>query len=132
MEIAPGEFLALLGPSGSGKSTILMMLAGFERPDKGRILFGSSDYTRVPPHKRNIGMVFQHYTLFPNMTVLDNVAFPLKTRGVPKKNGTVLPARHLLACDLPISPIAVRSNCREGSSSVLRWLALLSIRRAFF
>lgn len=85
MEIAPGEFLALLGPSGSGKSTILMMLAGFERPDKGRILFGSNDYTRVPPHKRNIGMVFQHYTLFPNMTVLDNVAFPLKTRGVPKE-----------------------------------------------
>lgn len=85
MEIAPGEFLALLGPSGSGKSTILMMLAGFERPDKGRILFGNNDYTRVPPHKRNIGMVFQHYTLFPNMSVLDNVAFPLKTRGVSRE-----------------------------------------------
>ncbi|MBC2886578.1 ABC transporter ATP-binding protein [Ochrobactrum sp. CM-21-5] len=84
MEIAPGEFLALLGPSGSGKSTILMMLAGFEQPDKGRVLFGSHDYTRVPPHKRNIGMVFQHYTLFPNMSVLDNVAFPLKTRGMER------------------------------------------------
>ncbi|EEY08657.1 ABC transporter ATP-binding protein, partial [Brucella pinnipedialis M163/99/10] len=84
MQIAPGEFLALLGPSGSGKSTILMLLAGFERPDNGRILFGNNDYTRVPPHRRNIGMVFQHYTLFPNMSVLDNVAFPLKTRGMER------------------------------------------------
>ncbi len=93
MKIAHGEFLALLGPSGSGKSTILMMLAGFERPDNGRILFGNNDYTRIPPHKRNIGMVFQHYTLFPNMSVLDNVAFPLKTRGIERSQ------RHKIALE---------------------------------
>ncbi|SLN21100.1 Spermidine/putrescine import ATP-binding protein PotA [Pseudooceanicola marinus] len=82
INIRSGEFLALLGPSGSGKSTILMMLAGFEVPTAGRILIDGVDCTRLPPQKRNIGMVFQHYSLFPHMTVADNVAFPLKMRGV--------------------------------------------------
>jgi len=82
LEIAAGEFLALLGPSGSGKSTILMSIAGFDLPDAGRILIGGEDCTRLPPHRRNIGMVFQHYTLFPHLSVVDNVAFPLKMRGV--------------------------------------------------
>ncbi|MGL4526129.1 MAG: ABC transporter ATP-binding protein [Aestuariivirga sp.] len=82
IEVAGGEFLALLGPSGSGKSTVLMSLAGFEMPTSGKVLIGGRDCTRLPPHKRNIGMVFQHYTLFPHMSVLDNVAFPLKMRGV--------------------------------------------------
>lgn len=82
IEIPSGEFLALLGPSGSGKSTVLMMMAGFEVPTGGQILIDGQDCTRLPPQKRNIGMVFQHYSLFPHMTVLDNVAFPLKMRGV--------------------------------------------------
>ena len=84
LEIERGEFLALLGPSGSGKSTILMSLAGFERPTKGAILIDGVDCTPLAPHKRNIGMVFQHYTLFPHMSVRENVAFPLKMRGVAK------------------------------------------------
>ena len=77
-----GEFLALLGPSGSGKSTILMCIAGFETPGAGRVTVGDRDVTSVPPQRRNLGMVFQRYTLFPHMSVLDNIAFPLKMRGV--------------------------------------------------
>ncbi|MER2537565.1 MAG: ABC transporter ATP-binding protein [Rhizobiaceae bacterium] len=81
LTVRPGEFLALLGPSGSGKSTILMSIAGFERPSGGQILIDGTDCLSIPPYRRNIGMVFQNYTLFPHMTVLDNVAFPLKMRG---------------------------------------------------
>jgi spermidine/putrescine ABC transporter ATP-binding subunit len=77
-----GEFLALLGPSGSGKSTILMCIAGFETPDGGRIAVGGRDVVAIPPQRRNLGMVFQRYTLFPHMSVLENIAFPLKMRGV--------------------------------------------------
>ncbi|GHD20621.1 ABC transporter ATP-binding protein [Tianweitania populi] len=84
LTIEPGEFVALLGPSGSGKSTVLMSVAGFERPSAGRIMIGGKDCTRLPPNKRDIGMVFQHYTLFPHLSVGDNVAFPLKMRGVAK------------------------------------------------
>lgn len=84
IDIAAGEFLALLGPSGSGKTTILMSVAGFEFPTKGSVTVGSEDLTYVPANKRNLGMVFQNYTLFPHMSVLDNVAFPLKMRGVAK------------------------------------------------
>ncbi|MFH5923078.1 ABC transporter ATP-binding protein [Roseomonas xinghualingensis] len=82
LEVSSGEFLALLGPSGSGKTTILMSIAGFEFPDDGRILIGGEDVTWSPPNKRNLGMVFQRYTLFPHMSVLENIAFPLKMRGV--------------------------------------------------
>lgn len=82
LDVAAGEFIALLGPSGSGKSTVLMSLAGFDLPDAGQILIGGEDCTRLPPHRRNIGMVFQHYTLFPHLSVADNVAFPLRMRGI--------------------------------------------------
>ena len=84
IDVSAGEFLALLGPSGSGKTTILMSVAGFEFPTSGSISVGAEDLTYVPANKRNLGMVFQNYTLFPHMSVLDNVAFPLKMRGVPK------------------------------------------------
>ena len=84
LTIEAGEFVALLGPSGSGKSTVLMSIAGFDRPTAGQIVIDGQDCTRLPPHKRNIGMVFQHYTLFPHLSVADNVAFPLKMRGVAK------------------------------------------------
>ena len=76
-----GEFLALLGPSGSGKTTVLMCLAGFEKVNAGRIQIDDRDVTGTPPHRRDIGMVFQRYALFPHMSVLDNVAFPLRMRG---------------------------------------------------
>jgi putative spermidine/putrescine transport system ATP-binding protein/mannopine transport system ATP-binding protein len=82
MEIKPGEFVALLGPSGSGKTTILMTIAGFETPDAGTISIGGVDVTAVAPSKRDIGMVFQRYALFPHMTVEENIAFPLKMRGI--------------------------------------------------
>ena len=79
-DIRRGEFLTLLGPSGSGKTTTLMMLAGFETPTSGEILLEGKVINRVPPHKRNIGMVFQNYALFPHMTVADNLRFPLRVR----------------------------------------------------
>ncbi|MBK9605603.1 MAG: ABC transporter ATP-binding protein [Betaproteobacteria bacterium] len=84
LEVASGEFITLLGPSGSGKTTLLMVLAGFIRADSGQILFGDSDVSLVAPHKRNVGMVFQNYALFPHMTVAGNVAYPLKLRRVGK------------------------------------------------
>ena len=82
LEIRSGEFLTLLGPSGSGKTTLLTVLAGFTRPDGGSLKFGETEMVTVPPHKRDVGMVFQNYALFPHMTVAGNVAFPLKLRGV--------------------------------------------------
>ncbi|CAN5919350.1 polyamine ABC transporter ATP-binding protein [soil metagenome] len=80
LDVEAGEFLTLLGPSGSGKTTTLTMLAGFEQPSSGRIFVGGDDVTTVPVDKRGIGMVFQNYALFPNMTVAENIAFPLKVR----------------------------------------------------
>ena len=80
LEIRRGEFLTLLGPSGSGKTTCLMMLAGFEFPTGGEIRLDGQLLNRVPPHKRNIGMVFQNYALFPHMTIAQNVAYPLSVR----------------------------------------------------
>jgi len=84
LDIHRGEFLTLLGPSGSGKTTSLMMLAGFEVPTHGDILLRGKAINSTPPHKRNIGMVFQNYALFPHMTVEQNVAFPLEVRKMPK------------------------------------------------
>ena len=80
-----GEFLTFLGPSGSGKTTILMMLAGFERVDQGEILLAGRPLSPIAPHRRDIGMVFQSYALFPNLTVAENLAFPLKVRGVSRE-----------------------------------------------
>jgi spermidine/putrescine ABC transporter ATP-binding subunit len=84
LNIEAGEFISLLGPSGSGKSTTLMMIAGFETPDAGGIFLGGRDVTALPPHRRDIGMVFQNYALFPHMTVAENVGFALKQRGMSK------------------------------------------------
>src|ERR1700722_16371175 len=84
LEIGPGELFFLLGPSGCGKPTLLRCLAGFYIPEEGRILFGDEDVTRLAPHKRNTGMMFQSYALWPHMTVAENVAFGLEERKVPK------------------------------------------------
>jgi spermidine/putrescine ABC transporter ATP-binding subunit len=84
LAIEPGEFMTLLGPSGSGKTTTLMMIAGFEFPTGGEIYIDSQPILGLPPHRRNIGMVFQSYALFPHMTVAENIGFPLKQRGVDK------------------------------------------------
>ncbi|WP_327229888.1 ABC transporter ATP-binding protein [Streptomyces murinus] len=82
LTVRPGEFLALLGPSGCGKTTALRMLAGFEHPDSGAVLVDGRDITQVPAHRRDAGMVFQSYSLFPHLSAVDNVAFGLRMRGV--------------------------------------------------
>jgi len=84
LRVEPGEFFALLGPSGSGKSTLLRLIAGFNRHNRGELLVDGRDITGVPPHARNIGMVFQSYALWPHMTVFDNVAFGLVERKVAR------------------------------------------------
>ena len=84
LDVQSGEFLTLLGPSGSGKTTLLMVLAGFTRPDSGSLRFGEQEVVRMPPHKREVGMVFQNYALFPHMDVAANIGFPLKLRGMSK------------------------------------------------
>jgi spermidine/putrescine transport system ATP-binding protein len=81
LSIRSGEFFSLLGPSGSGKSTILRLIAGLDRPDQGEIIIQQRVVTRDPPHERPVNMVFQHYALFPHMSVFDNVAFGLRMRG---------------------------------------------------
>lgn len=83
-EVPPGELLALIGASGSGKTTTLRIAAGYEVPDSGRVLLGGRDITSLPPQKRGFGMVFQHYALFPHMSVEANVAFGLEARGVDR------------------------------------------------
>ena len=84
LDVRPGEFLTLLGPSGCGKTTLLRLLAGFEEPDQGSILISGRDVTRLPPYRRPVNTVFQHYALFPHRTVAGNVAFGLETAGVPQ------------------------------------------------
>ncbi|MCO5131225.1 MAG: ABC transporter ATP-binding protein [Xanthobacteraceae bacterium] len=82
LAIAPGEFITLLGPSGSGKTTLLNLIAGFQKVDSGRILVDGAPIQNIPPYRRGFGMVFQSYALFPNMTVTQNVAFPLRMAGI--------------------------------------------------
>jgi len=84
LSIAPGERIALLGPSGSGKSTLLGMVAGFEQPDRGDILIGGQSVLPLPVHRRDIGMVFQHYALFPHLSVAQNIAYALVRRRMPQ------------------------------------------------
>jgi putative spermidine/putrescine transport system ATP-binding protein len=83
-ELRKGEFLTMLGPSGSGKTTSLRAIAGFIQPTAGRLFIDGRDMTVVPPQKRNIGMMFQDYALFPHMTVLENIGYPLETRGIKR------------------------------------------------
>jgi iron(III) transport system ATP-binding protein len=84
LDIHPGEFFAFLGPSGCGKTTLLRLIAGFNRADRGRVLVGNEDISDLPPWKRDIGMVFQSYALWPHMTVARNVAFGLEEKRVPR------------------------------------------------
>ncbi|MBE1281729.1 MAG: ATP-binding cassette domain-containing protein [Rhodobacteraceae bacterium] len=86
LDVAPGEFVTFLGPSGSGKTTTLMMVAGFTEPTAGHIHLGGKPLDPIPVWKRDIGMVFQHYALFPHMSVAQNVSFPLEMRGVSKRD----------------------------------------------
>jgi spermidine/putrescine transport system ATP-binding protein len=85
LEIAEGEFITLLGPSGCGKTTTMRMIAGFEEPTEGQILLRGTDVVGIPPNKREVNMCFQHYALFPHMSVGDNIAYGLKLKKVPKE-----------------------------------------------
>ena len=85
LEVAHGEFFTMLGPSGSGKTTTLRLIAGFERPDAGRVLLGGDDVTRLPPYERDVNTVFQDYALFPHMSVAENVAYGLRVKGIGKR-----------------------------------------------
>jgi putative spermidine/putrescine transport system ATP-binding protein len=87
LEVAPGEFVSILGPSGSGKTTLLGLLGGFVQPTDGTIWLGPRDITFAPPHKRDIGIVFQNYALFPHMTVGENITFPLRARRMVELDG---------------------------------------------
>ena len=84
LAIEQGEFVSFLGPSGCGKTTTLRMIAGFEQPTAGTVVLDGADITDRPPNRRNVGMVFQSYALFPNMTVADNIGFGLRVRGRDK------------------------------------------------
>ncbi|MCV6598582.1 MAG: ABC transporter ATP-binding protein [Mangrovicoccus sp.] len=95
LEVAQGEFITLLGPSGSGKSTVLMMLAGFEDVTSGDIKIAGQSVTRTAPYKRNIGMVFQNYALFPHMTIAENLAYPLQVRKMSKSDVKARVAEYL-------------------------------------
>lgn len=101
LEIAPGRMTALLGPSGCGKTTTLRIIAGLEAPDEGRVLLGGRDVTRVPPNRRGLGMVFQSYSLFPHMTVGDNIAFGLRMACVPNAEIAARTAAMLALVRLP-------------------------------
>ena len=95
MKIGEGEFMTFLGPSGSGKSTTLYVIAGFQQPTEGDVLIRGKSILNVPSHQRNIGMVFQRYTLFPHLSVGENVAFPLRVRGTPQHEINTRVARAL-------------------------------------
>ncbi|RZN07866.1 polyamine ABC transporter ATP-binding protein [Bradyrhizobium genosp. SA-3] len=101
LDVSSGEFLTLLGPSGSGKTTTLMMIAGFQEPSAGDIAIDGESVVAKPPYRRNIGMVFQNYALFPHLTVAENIGFPLKQRGVPKAERARLVGEALELMRLP-------------------------------
>jgi putative spermidine/putrescine transport system ATP-binding protein len=102
LDIGRGEFVSFLGPSGCGKTTVLRIVAGFEEPTSGSIVVGGKDVTRLKPNQRNIGMVFQAYALFPNLTVAQNVGFGLKVAGMPKAEADARVKEMLDIIKLPI------------------------------
>jgi spermidine/putrescine ABC transporter ATP-binding subunit len=101
LDVRAGELVALLGPSGCGKTTTLRLIAGFEFPDTGAIRIAGRDVTNLPPNKRGLGMVFQNYSLFPHLTVADNIAFGLRMAGVPKRERGAHVSRMLDLIRLP-------------------------------
>jgi putative spermidine/putrescine transport system ATP-binding protein len=101
LDVGRGEFVSFLGPSGCGKTTVLRMVAGFEEPSSGRIVVAGKDVTRLKPNQRNVGMVFQAYALFPNLTVAQNVGFGLKVAGMPKADADRRVAEMLNLIKLP-------------------------------
>ncbi len=121
LDIAEGEFFAMLGPSGSGKTTCLRLIAGFEQPDEGHIEIFGETAEGVPPYKRNVNTVFQDYALFPHMTVGENVAYGLRIKGVASRRARGQGERPLSPwSSLPATRIAARRSSRAASASALR------------
>ena len=122
LAVEPGELIALLGPSGCGKTTALRIAAGFEKADSGSVSLNGVDISHKPAHKRNMGMVFQSYSLFPNLNVALNVDFGLRTRKIPS-----LQRKHRVDGDARAgpaqshSPTAIRTSCRAASSNASHW-----------
>ena len=123
LEIARGEFFSLLGPSGSGKTTCLRLIAGFDLPDRGRILLDGADVTDVPPFDRNVNTVFQDYALFPHMTVAENVAYGLRVRGVGAAERRRRAAQTLELVRLGEYRTAARISSPAARSSASHWPA---------
>ena len=124
VDIAPGEFVAFLGPSGCGKTTALRIIAGLDDADSGQVLVDGKDIRRVPANRRDMGMVFQAYSLFPNMTARDNVAFGLRMRKVAQAGAAPEGGRAARASSAwRRSPTATRTSCPAASSSASRWRA---------
>jgi len=126
LSVGKSEIVALLGPSGSGKTTILRLVAGFETPDAGSVRIDGEDVTRVPPQRRNFGMVFQHYALFPHMTAGENVAFGLESRGLPSSEIRRRVAESLAAVELAgldRRPVAQLSGGQQQRVALARALA---------
>jgi len=127
LEMRAGEFVSLLGPSGCGKTTLLRIIAGLVAPDGGRVVLDGIDITRMPAHKRNIGVVFQSYALFPHLTVAENVAFGLRARGTPAREIEAM-VSHALAlvrlAEYGPRPIVALSGGQQQRIAVARALAV--------
>ena len=121
LDAGAGEFVSFLGPSGCGKTTVLRMVAGFEEPTAGSIVVAGKDITRLKPNQRNIGMVFQAYALFPNLTVAQNVGFGLKVAGMAKADADKRVAEMLASSSCRNSATAIPISSPAASSSASRW-----------
>ena len=121
LDVADGEFFTLLGPSGSGKTTTLRMIAGFELPTEGSVLFDGSDVTRLAPYERDVNTVFQDYALFPHMSVGDNVAYGLMVKRVKRAERRERAAEALAMVRLEGFEKRGRRSSRAASASGWRW-----------
>jgi putative spermidine/putrescine transport system ATP-binding protein len=127
LSVPHGTFVCLLGPSGCGKTTLLRMIAGLEEPSVGSIMLDGSDITRVPTHKRNLGMVFQSLALFPHLDVGENIAYPLRIRGAPRAERTKRVEELLSLIHLPdfaSRPVARLSGGQKQRVAIARALAM--------
>jgi len=122
LTIEPGHMIALLGPSGCGKTTCLRMIAGLIRPTSGDVFVNNQRITDVPVHRRNVGMLFQNYALFPHLTVEENIAFGLEMRGIAKADAAKKkwPQRSIW-CSSPTSESGILPSSPVASNSASRW-----------
>lgn len=132
LAVEPGEFVSLLGPSGCGKTTLLRCIAGLIAPTSGDVLVDGRDITHLPVHRRELGMVFQSYALFPHMTVADNVGFGLRMRGVAAAEARKHVEEALALLQMQGLEQRYPAQLSGGSNSALRWRAhLLPVPKSF-